>query len=377
MDIHKATRGLRFSHALTLHSRDSFLLKLTWSCLVTWSCPGIRRIATTGRTSCSVTEQGRPITWESLSTWNGSWVSASQGVFQMTGSWPGGRPRPKQQEEIQGAGVLRHPRPETDHPRKQWPSNAPLSRALTSSLWWTKISSFNLPSSWNTRKHLLFNHIRTLLPQPGAFPCSPRRIHKDHGVSHLCVRTSKCFLGAKHCGSVSVSCSVVSDSLQPHELQPSRLLCPWDSQGKNTGVGCHFLLQGIFLTQGSNPGLLHCRQILYHLSLQGTRQKDLQIHWWLLRIQPPFCWFLGHFGFPSQSLQGFTGVTFRKSSWCQKVSSPFIPAPGSPHRPPGFQTPPEKSVSGTFPMKQNPWHHKGTVVQLPSFQLKCKQCSLF
>ena len=36
-----------------------------------------------------------------------------------------------------------------------------------------------------------------------------------------------------------------------------------DSSGKNTGVGCHALLQGIFLTQGSNPGLLHCRQILY------------------------------------------------------------------------------------------------------------------
>ena len=38
---------------------------------------------------------------------------------------------------------------------------------------------------------------------------------------------------------------------------------PWDSPGKNTGVGCHFLLQGIFLTQGSNPHLLHCRWILY------------------------------------------------------------------------------------------------------------------
>ena len=37
----------------------------------------------------------------------------------------------------------------------------------------------------------------------------------------------------------------------------TRLLCPWDSPGKNTGVGCHFLLQGIFLTQGSNPSLLH------------------------------------------------------------------------------------------------------------------------
>ena len=38
------------------------------------------------------------------------------------------------------------------------------------------------------------------------------------------------------------------------------------SPGKNTRVGCHFLLQGIFPTQGLNPGLLHCRQILYHLS---------------------------------------------------------------------------------------------------------------
>ena len=44
-----------------------------------------------------------------------------------------------------------------------------------------------------------------------------------------------------------------------------------DSPGKNTGVGCHALLQGVFLTQGSNLGLLHCRQrrILYHLSHQG------------------------------------------------------------------------------------------------------------
>ena len=40
--------------------------------------------------------------------------------------------------------------------------------------------------------------------------------------------------------------------------------------GKNTGVGCHFLLQGIFLTQGSNLGLLHCRQTLYHLSHKGS-----------------------------------------------------------------------------------------------------------
>ena len=63
-----------------------------------------------------------------------------------------------------------------------------------------------------------------------------------------------------------LSRSVMSDSLQPHRLQPARLLCPWNSPSKNTGVGCHSFLQGIFLTQESNLGLLHCGQILYHLS---------------------------------------------------------------------------------------------------------------
>ena len=45
---------------------------------------------------------------------------------------------------------------------------------------------------------------------------------------------------------------------------------PWNSLGQNTGVGSHFLLEGIFPTQGSNSGLLHCKQILYHLSYQGS-----------------------------------------------------------------------------------------------------------
>ena len=49
-----------------------------------------------------------------------------------------------------------------------------------------------------------------------------------------------------------LSCSVVFDSLQPHGLYPPRLLCPWNSPGKNTGVGFHFLFLGLFLTQGSS-----------------------------------------------------------------------------------------------------------------------------
>ena len=52
------------------------------------------------------------------------------------------------------------------------------------------------------------------------------------------------------------ACSVTSDSLWPHGLQPTRLLSPWDSPGKNTGMGCHVLLWGIFWTQGSNLHLL-------------------------------------------------------------------------------------------------------------------------
>ena len=59
-----------------------------------------------------------------------------------------------------------------------------------------------------------------------------------------------------------------SDQLCPILCDP--MVCPWNSLGKNTGVGCHSLLQGIFLTQESNPGLLHCRQILYQLCYERS-----------------------------------------------------------------------------------------------------------
>ena len=52
-----------------------------------------------------------------------------------------------------------------------------------------------------------------------------------------------------------LACRVLSDSLQPHGLQPDRLVCPWNFLGKNTGVGCHFLHQHVSLTQGLNPHL--------------------------------------------------------------------------------------------------------------------------
>ena len=72
-----------------------------------------------------------------------------------------------------------------------------------------------------------------------------------------------------------LSHSVVSDSLWPHGLQPARLLCPWNSLGKNTRMGSQSLLQGMFLTKGSNPGLPHCRRIPYHLSHQGSPRQQV------------------------------------------------------------------------------------------------------
>jgi len=53
-----------------------------------------------------------------------------------------------------------------------------------------------------------------------------------------------------------------------------KLLRPWDFQGKSIEVGCYFLLQGIFPTQGLNPGLSHCRQMLYRLSHQGSQSEE-------------------------------------------------------------------------------------------------------
>ena len=74
--------------------------------------------------------------------------------------------------------------------------------------------------------------------------------------------------GRQWCGfevKLRESCSVMFDSLQSPGLSS-----PWDSPGQNTGVGSCSLLQGIFPTKGSNPGLTHCRQIFYQLSHQGS-----------------------------------------------------------------------------------------------------------
>ena len=70
------------------------------------------------------------------------------------------------------------------------------------------------------------------------------------------------------CGLATKSCPTLVTS-----RTVACLLCPWDFPGKNTGVGCHALFQGIFPTQESNQGLLHCRQIIYQLSYEASPQN--------------------------------------------------------------------------------------------------------
>ena len=100
---------------------------------------------------------------------------------------------------------------------------------------------------------------------------SPWVIRESAMTKHICMHsllTLDFFFLIE--GTVCVLCSVISDSLQSYGLKSARLLSPWDSPGKNTGVGCHAFLQQIFPTQELNPGLLHWLQILYHQSHQGS-----------------------------------------------------------------------------------------------------------
>ena len=101
------------------------------------------------------------------------------------------------------------------------------------------------------------------------------------------VRCNYFFLLAVQCAGSSLLCSgflyaalcLVTQSCltlrSPMDCSPPGFSVHGDSPGQNTGVGSHALLQGIFLTQGSNPGLLHCRQILYQPSCEGSPRPSL------------------------------------------------------------------------------------------------------
>ena len=106
------------------------------------------------------------------------------------------------------------------------------------------------------------------------------------------IMESPCFIfHVRVCLLVDLNlCLLVSESLRPHGLQLLRLLCPRNFLGNNTGVVFH-ALHGIFPTQGQNPGLPHCRQILYHLNHQGSPHSPHHYFNFLLSCVSVFCTF--------------------------------------------------------------------------------------
>ena len=98
----------------------------------------------------------------------------------------------------------------------------------------------------------------------------------SHSIQHEVILPSRVLLKVK----VKVkSLSRARLFAAPWIVACTKLLCPWDFSGKSTGVGCHFLLQGTFPTQESNPRLSHCRQTLYRLSHKGSPVNGSVIIW--------------------------------------------------------------------------------------------------
>ena len=130
------------------------------------------------------------------------------------------------------------------------------------------------------------------------------------GIRSLLTKTSQDHL---YCAALLPLCPILCDAM---DCSP-RLLCPWDSPGKNTGVGCHALLQEIFPTQGSNPRIfcLTCisRQILHHWE-PGPLGQQLDSRCWKvlshlqLKSTPESLWKMPY-AYPGQVIS-FTGFHF-------------------------------------------------------------------
>ena len=95
-------------------------------------------------------------------------------------------------------------------------------------------------------------------PYPQNYICSGIQKSQDFRKIVCCIYLTLGYilLCVCMCAVCLLRCSVMSNALLPHGQQPVRLLCPWNFPGKNTGGGCHFLLQGIFPRQGLKPRLL-------------------------------------------------------------------------------------------------------------------------
>ena len=152
----------------------------------------------------------------------------------------------------------------------------------------------------------------------------------------------------------SVHCSVMSNSLWPHGLQPTRLLYPRDFLGKNTWVGSHSLLQGIFPTQRLNLCLRHFRQNLYHCSDKPARCNE---------EQPPIA-----------ATRGFPGGTSGKTRLPMQKMQDVGSIPGLGRSPGGGHGSPLQYSCLENPMDRGAW--RATVQRVTKSWTQLKQLSM-
>ena len=145
-------------------------------------------------------------------------------------------------------------------------------------MWEMQVQSMGREGPWRSKwQPLEYSCLETRLDR-GAWQAAVHRVAKSRMTEHAWQHITyfKCVVNSTVCVCVCVLSSVLSNSLQHYGLWPARLLCPWDFPDRNTGVGCHFLCQGIFLTQGSNPYLWH----LPHWQADSLPLSHLE-SWWL------------------------------------------------------------------------------------------------
>ena len=132
---------------------------------------------------------------------------------------------------------------------------------------WSFYKKVAFPLKWNPLKNENFVHSYNIVANhyPSEYlPCSKNPLQAEIFCSDHLKKGVEIFDDPPW--STVLCCPVCVSRFSHVQL----FATPWNFPGKNTGVGCHFLPQGIFLTQGSNPGVSDWRQFLYHLSHQGS-----------------------------------------------------------------------------------------------------------
>ena len=149
-------------------------------------------------------------------------------------------------------------------------------------------------------------------------PLSSTKMSKDNIAGMLVTVADICW--PKVCVRVLVGLCLITQSspaLCNHlDCSPPGSSVHGDSPGKNTGMGCYALLQGIFPTQGLNPGLLHCRQILYHLSHQGS---PWILEWVVYPVSRESSWPRNWTGLSCITGRFFTSWASREARKCVQV----------------------------------------------------------